>query len=196
MPEMLEPLAAKRVRLVGFDVDGVLTDNAVYVGTVGGEPVELKRFDIADGIGIKLLQAVGVHVAFLSGRESEATRLRARELGVADVVQDRQARKLVAFEELLRRYEVRMEDAAFMGDDLPDLPVMRRVGLPVTVPDAATEIRQVARYTTTAAAGRGAVREFVEALLRARGEWDEQVQAYLAERGERAPRRSSMQRAR
>lgn len=195
MPETLQPLAAKRVRLVAFDVDGVLTDNAIWVGIAGQEPVELKRFDIADGIGLKLLMAAGLPVVLLSGRASEATRLRAEELGIPDVIQDDHARKLPAFEELLRRHDVRMEDAAFMGDDLPDLPVMRRVGLPATVPSAAPEIREVARWTATAPAGRGAVREFAEALLRARGQWDDLVQQYLAERGERAGRRSTVQHA-
>lgn len=195
MPETLEPLAAKRVRLVVFDVDGILTDNAIWVGVAGGEPVELKRFDIADGIGLKLLQAAGLQVALLSGRASAATALRAQELGIAEVVQDDHARKLPAFEQLLSRHDVRMEDAAFMGDDLPDLPVMRRVGLPATVASAAPEIRDLARWTAEAPAGRGAVREFAEALLRARGQWDDLVQGYLAARGERAGRRSTAQHA-
>ena len=184
MPELLEPLAAKRVKLVGFDVDGVLTDNAVYIGAVDGRRVEFKRFDIADGIGLKLLQASGMRVVLLSGRASEATTFRARELGLGEVVQDDRARKLEPFEEMLSRHGVRWEDAAFMGDDLPDLPVMRRVGLAVTVPGAAPEIRKVSRYVTVAAGGAGAVREFIEILLRARGDWDVVVRDYLTQRGE------------
>lgn len=195
MPETLEPLAAKRVRLVGFDVDGVLTDNAVYIGAVDGRRVEFKRFDIADGIGLKLLRASGIKVTLLSGRASGATTFRAEELGIDEVVQDDGARKLAPFEEMLARHGVRWEDAAFMGDDLPDLPVMRRVGLPVTVPAAAPEIRDVAHYVTGAAGGAGAVREFIEVLLRARGDWDGLVQDYLAQRGERTARRSAVHHA-
>jgi len=195
MPEVLEPLAAKRVRLVGFDVDGILTDNAVYVGAVDGQRVEFKRFDIADGIGLKLLRASGITVILLSGRASEATTLRARELGIDEVVQDDGARKLAPFEEMLARHGVRWEDAAFMGDDLPDLPVMRRVGLAVTVPAAAPEVRDVARYVTAASGGAGAVREFIEVLLRARGDWDGLVHEYLTQRGEHAARRSAVHHA-
>lgn len=194
-PDAFQPVTARRIRLVGLDVDGVLTDNAVYVGMVDTRPVEFKRFDIADGIGVKLLQAAGLEVAIVSGRMSEATRIRAEELGIGEVVQDDQARKLAALEELLARRSVRMEDTAFMGDDIPDLPVMRRVGLAVTVPHAAAEVRDAAGYVTDAPGGHGAVREFAEALLRARGQWDDVIEDYLATRGDRAPRRSSVHRA-
>jgi len=187
---VLEPLKAKRVRLVGLDVDGVLTDGGVYVGLVHGQPTELKRFDIQDGIGIHLLRGAGLKVIVLSGRRSSATDLRAEEVGVDAVVQDDRARKLPAFEELLDRFAVRMEEAAFLGDDLPDLPVLQRVGLPVAVANAAPDVKAVVQHTTVAPGGRGAVREFAEELLRARGEWETVVQAYLAARGEPAPRRS------
>jgi 3-deoxy-D-manno-octulosonate 8-phosphate phosphatase (KDO 8-P phosphatase) len=195
MPDILEPLAAKRVKLVGFDVDGILTDNAVYVGSVDGRRVEFKRFDIADGIGLKLLRAAGVTVTLLSGRASQATTFRAEELGIDEVIQDDGARKLAPFDAMLARHGVRWEDAAFMGDDLPDLPVMRRVGLPVTVPAAAPEVRDVAHYVTRATGGAGAAREFIEVLLRARGDWDGLVQDYLAQRGDHAARRSAVHHA-
>lgn len=195
MRELIEPLAARRVRLVGFDVDGVLTNNVVYVGSVDGRRVEFKRFDIADGIGLKLLRASGITVILLSGRASDATTLRARELGIEEVIQDDSARKLEPFEEILARHRVRWEDAAFMGDDLPDLPVLRRVGLPVTVPGAAQEVREVAHYVTAAGGGAGAAREFVEVLLRTRGDWDRLVEEYLVERGEPVPRRSAVHHA-
>ncbi|NIM50293.1 MAG: HAD hydrolase family protein [Gemmatimonadales bacterium] len=185
---MVEPLIAKRIRVVGFDVDGVMTDGGVYVGTVGGRPVELKRFDIQDNVGVKLLRDGGIKVVVVSGRVSEATRLRAEELQVHEVAQDNLARKLPAFEGILLRMGLRMEEAAFMGDDLPDLPILKRVALPVAVANARPEVRQVAQYTTQAIGGHGAVREFAEALLRSRGEWDELVGQYLSERGEGAAR--------
>jgi 3-deoxy-D-manno-octulosonate 8-phosphate phosphatase (KDO 8-P phosphatase) len=187
---VLEPLSAKRIRLVGLDVDGVLTDNGVYVGMVEGHPTELKRFDVQDGIGIVLLRLAGLKIAVVSGRQSQASTIRMEELEVDAFVQDDYARKLPAFEELLQRFGVRWEEAAYVGDDLPDVPLLRRVGLPVAVANATPDLKAVARHVTQAPGGRGAVREFVEEFLRARGQWDATVQAYLTERGERAPRKS------
>src|SRR2546429_6417405 len=123
---MIDAGLARRLKLVGLDVDGVLTDNGIYVGMVGDHPVELKRFHIQDGLGIKLLRDAGLVVVLASARRSEATELRARELKVDEVVQDK--RKLPAFEDLLRRRGVSWEDCAFVGDDLPDLPLLRRRG--------------------------------------------------------------------
>lgn len=187
---MLEPLTAKRVRLVGLDVDGVLTDNGVYVGLVHGQPTELKRFDIQDGIALVLLRLAGIKIVVVSGRQSEASTLRMEELGVDAFVQDDYARKLTHFEELLRQFDVRWEEAAYVGDDLPDVPLLRRVGLAVAPANATADARALARHVTKAEGGRGAVREFVEELLRARGQWEDVVQTYLAERGDRAPRKS------
>lgn len=178
---MLDLTLARRIRLVGLDVDGVLTDNGVYVGMVQGSPAELKRFDIQDGIGIVLLRLAGLKVVLLSGRRSEATDLRAEELGVDACVQDHHARKVPAFQRLLDRFGVSWEDAAFLGDDLPDVPVLGRVGLPVAVANATTDARTFARHVTRATGGHGAVREFAEDLLRARGVWERTVQAYLGE---------------
>ncbi len=187
---MIEPVVAKRIRMVGLDVDGVMTDGGVYVGTVDHAAVELKRFDILDNVGVKLLQAAGIKVVVVSGRRSPATAVRAEELGVDEVVQDDLARKLPAFEDMLRRWDIRMEEAAFVGDDLPDLPVLTRVGLPVATANASAEVREVAQLTTRAAGGHGAVREFAEELLKARGEWDDLVSRYLKDRGDVAPRAS------
>jgi 3-deoxy-D-manno-octulosonate 8-phosphate phosphatase (KDO 8-P phosphatase) len=178
---VLDPTVARRIRLVGLDVDGVLTDNGLYVGMVQGTPAELKRFDIQDGIGIVLLRLAGIRVVLLSGRRSEATELRAEELVVDACVQGHHARKYPAFAALLERFGVAWEDSAFLGDDLPDVPVLCSVGLPVAVANATSDARAVARHVTTARGGQGAVREFVEALLRARGEWDATVERYLEE---------------
>jgi 3-deoxy-D-manno-octulosonate 8-phosphate phosphatase (KDO 8-P phosphatase) len=181
---MIEPAVARRIRLVGLDVDGVLTDGGLLMGEVQGQVVELKRFDIQDGIGIRLLRSAEIRVVLVSGRVSDATRIRAADVGVDELIQDDLARKLPAFEAVLDRMQVRMDDAAFMGDDLPDLPVLRRVGLPVAVANAVAEVKAAAHHVTTAVGGHGAVREFAELLLRARGEWDDMVNRYLAERGE------------
>jgi len=181
-----EPIPSRRVRLVGLDVDGVLTDGGVYVGEGAGAGIELKRFDIQDGIGVRLLRHGGIRVVIVSGRVSGATARRAAELGIDDVVQDDAARKLPAFARLLARDHIRFDEAAFVGDDLPDIPVLERVGLPVAVRNAVPEVLDVAQYVTTRPGGHGAVREFAEALLRARGAWDGAVADYLAERGEAA----------
>lgn len=187
MPKPLSNLdahLARRIELVGFDVDGVLTDGGVYLGSSEGHRIELKRFDIQDRVGIKLLRDAGVHVVWVSGRVSEATTLCANEIGIDALVQDDKARKLEAFQELLERFSVTFNNVAFMGDDLPDIPLLRRVGLSVTVSNAVRNVAEVATFTTTAAGGRGAVREFCEKLLRAREEWDSAVDHYLAERDE------------
>lgn len=180
---MIDPMIARRIKVVGFDVDGVMTDGGVYLGTAGGQPVELKRFDILDNVGVKLLRAAGIKVVVISGRVSPATTIRAAELHADDLVQDDMAVKLRPFEVILEKYGATLEEAAFVGDDLPDLAVLRRVGLPVAVANASSEVRAVVAHTTRAQGGRGAVREFCEQLLRARGEWEGLVQQYVAERG-------------
>ncbi len=178
----MDPLTARRIRIVGLDVDGVLTDGSVYIGSASGQPVELKRFDVQDKVAIKLLRAMGIRVVLVSGRVSPATTLHATELGVDEIIQDDTAHKLSPFEAILDKYGLRMDEAAFVGDDLPDLPVLKRVALPATVSNAVPEVRAVARYATKAVGGHGAVREFVEDLLGARGEWVQAVEQYLRER--------------
>jgi 3-deoxy-D-manno-octulosonate 8-phosphate phosphatase (KDO 8-P phosphatase) len=173
--------AAARVRLLGLDVDGVLTDNGVYIGPVGGARVELKRFNIQDGLGLILLKTANLPVVWVSGRASEATALRAAELRVEELLQVPGPRKAAAFEQVLQRHRIGWEEAAFVGDDLADLPILRRVGLPIAVSNAVVEVKQLAVFVTQAAGGHGAVREVVEALLRARGEWSEILERYFAE---------------
>jgi len=179
---VIDPSLARAVRLLVLDVDGVLTDNAVYLGLVAGERVEFKRFDIQDGLGLGLLRGGPVEVAWLSGRPSEATALRARELKIGTVIQDSTARKLPALRQMLAERGLEFDQVAFVGDDLADLPAMERVGLPIAVANAVAEVTKVARWVTTKPGGHGAVREVVEALLRARGEWDEAVARYRAGR--------------
>lgn len=180
----LEPQLAARIRLVCFDVDGVLTDGGVILGDAAGQRVELKRYDIQDGLGIKMLQQASILTAIITGRESESVALRAKELAVDEVVQDNQARKLPALRRILERRGLDWSEVAFVGDDLPDIAVMRAVGLPVAVGNASSDALRVAKLRLEKSGGAGAVREFCEVLLRARGEWDAQVERYVASRSE------------
>lgn len=179
---MIAPAVARGIRFVGFDVDGVLTDGGIYLGDAAGQVVELKRFDIQDGVGIKLLQKAGIITAIITGRVSQAVAIRARELGVDDVIQDPHARKLPALKRILELHGVGLDEAAFVGDDLPDLSVLEAVALPVVVANATPDAIRVAKLRLERRGGGGAVREFVELLLRARGEWDQLVQAYVRSR--------------
>lgn len=185
---MIEPTVARRIRLIGLDVDGTLTDGGLYIGIAGGQPVELKRYDIQDGLGVLFLKSAGLPVVIVTGRAGEVASVRARELGVDEFVADPQARKLEAFEALLKRRGVRWDEACFLGDDLPDLPLLRRVALPIATGNACPEVRELAAFTTKAGGGHGAVREFAEAFLRARGSWAEVVRTYLRERGDATAR--------
>jgi len=181
---VLDGAAAARVRLVVLDVDGVLTDNGVLIGSVGGERVEFKRFDVQDGLGLAVLRLAGLEVAVVSGRVSDATRFRMRELGIDEVVQDDGARKLPAVRRLLAARDLDWTAVCYVGDDLADVPVMRRVGVPIAVQNAVPEVKELARFVTERKGGDGAVREAIEMLLRARGEWDAAVQRYYRERGD------------
>jgi 3-deoxy-D-manno-octulosonate 8-phosphate phosphatase (KDO 8-P phosphatase) len=174
---------ASRIRLVALDVDGVLTDGGIYLGaTEAGATVEMKRFEITDGLGIRLLQEAGIQVAIVTGRESAAVRLRAEELGIVECHQDRSAAKLPIMKALIGRMQIGWGDVAFLGDDLPDLPLLRRVGLPAAVGNAVPEVRAEASWVATRRGGEGAVRELAEAILRARGSWAQSVDRYVQER--------------
>lgn len=184
---MIPAEVARRIRMVGLDVDGVMTDGGIYLGSVGETAHEFKRYHIEDGLGIHFLRKAGIRVAFVTGRVSESVRLRARELEIEDVAQDFSAHKLPAFLKMLARHGVAPADAAFVGDDFPDLAVLRAVGLPVAVANAVPEIRAACQLQLTRAGGGGAVREFAELLLKARGEWTAVTDAYVAERSRLDP---------
>ena len=179
---MIESALAEAIRLVVLDVDGVLTDGGVYLGAVDGRPLEFKRYDIQDGLGIYLMQKAGIRVAIITGRVSESVRLRAAELGIDDVAQDPNAQKLPAFLAMLDRHGIAPSEAAFIGDDFPDMAVLRIVGLPVAVRNAVPEVRKACAVQLTRNGGAGAVREFTELLLKARDEWDFVTERYIAER--------------
>ena len=154
---------ARLVRVAIFDVDGVLTDGALYYADAGGE---MKAFSVHDGHGIRMLRDAGVAAAIISSRASGALAARARNLGI-ELLYQGAADKLVAFDELLGRCGVGAGACAYVGDDLVDAPVMQRCGLAVAVPDAPAPVRQLAHYVTRARGGRGAVREICEIILRA-----------------------------
>ena len=164
MSPLLERASA--VRLAIFDVDGVLTDGTLWIGPQGEM---FKPFNIHDGHGIKMLQREGIDTAILSGRSSEAVTRRAGELAIRRVVQGAED-KLAAFGKLAAEAGVGPEACAFVGDDLPDLAVMRACGFAVAVANAVEEVKAVSHYVTLAPGGHGAVREFCELVIRARGQ--------------------------
>ena len=155
-------------------MDGVLTDGGIVYAD---NRVELKRFHVRDGSGLKLWQLAGRRAAIVSGRNSPAVARRAAELGVAPVLQGR-ADKLAAFEALLAETGLRPEQVCAVGDDLPDLPVLRRCGLAVAVADACPEVRAAADYVTAPPGGRGAVRDAIEWLLKLQGRWAAVVERF------------------
>jgi 3-deoxy-D-manno-octulosonate 8-phosphate phosphatase (KDO 8-P phosphatase) len=179
---VIDRALAKSIRLVGLDVDGVLTDGGIYIGAVDGTPMEFKRYEIQDGLGIHFLRKAGIRVAIVTGRVSDSVRLRAAELDIDDVAQDPIAQKLPAFTRILRARGIAPHEAAFVGDDFPDMALLRRVGLPVAVGNAVPEVAAVCKLRLTRQGGRGAVREFAEILLKARGEWEQLCDQYVAER--------------
>jgi 3-deoxy-D-manno-octulosonate 8-phosphate phosphatase (KDO 8-P phosphatase) len=165
----------KPLRLIAFDVDGVLTDGGLYLSDSGEE---LKRFNTLDGHGLKMLKASGVELAIITGRTSKCVELRARNLGITRLYQGVED-KLAVMQSLLAELKVAPEAAAFMGDDVVDLPVMRRVGLALSVPGAPQIVRDHAHYVSQRDAGHGAVREVCELILGAQGTLDAQLAPYL-----------------
>jgi len=174
---------ALAIKLVIFDVDGVLTDAGVFIGsTSGGETVEMKRFDVQDGIGVKMLIWSGLEVAIVSGRVSEATALRAQELEVLECHQEPNAQKIGVVRELMERKAVGWHEVAMVADDIPDLAVLKHCGLKAAVANATSHVVEIADWQSTKRGGHGAVREFCEALLEARGELRAMVDRYVEER--------------
>lgn len=168
-------MAATDVRLLVCDVDGVLTDGAVIYGNAG---VELKTFNIKDGLGMKLAGWSGLPVVWLTGRTSEAVARRAAELDVQ--VYQGAANKDVGLRTLAQERGIPLEAIAYIGDDLNDIPALRLAGFPVTVADAVDEVKALAAYITTSSGGQGAVREIIEHILRVQGHWEKAVDEYIA----------------
>ncbi|AOU99030.1 hypothetical protein BI364_14720 [Acidihalobacter yilgarnensis] len=166
---------ARAVRLMVFDVDGVLTDGRLFLGDDGQE---YKSFNSRDGHGMRMLKDSGVTLAILTGRRSQVVSRRAADLDIEHVIQGRRD-KLPAFEDLLSTLALPPSAAAFVGDDLVDLPVMRRAGLGIAVADAAPEVLAHAHWVTTRAGGQGAAREACELIMRAQGQYERLIAAYL-----------------
>jgi len=166
---------AARIRLLIFDVDGVLTDGSLYVGDDGQE---YKAFNSRDGHGIKMLLKYGVEVAIITGRTSQVVEHRMANLGITHVYQGK-LDKLPAYEELRGKLGISPEETAYVGDDVVDLPVMRRVGLAIAVQDAHPLVRQHSHWQTPSAGGRGAARDVCEMLMEAKGVLQDELRRYL-----------------
>ena len=166
---------ARKLKLAAFDVDGILTDGALYLSDSGDE---IKAFFSLDGHGMKMLRESGVELALITGRKSRIVELRAKNLGIETVYQGVED-KARAFAELLSARNLDAAAVSYMGDDVVDLPVMIRCGLALSVPEAPLVVRQHAHYVTRAAGGRGAVREVCELIMHAQGTLDARIQSYL-----------------
>ena len=162
------------IELLLADVDGVLTDGRVVVNNQG---IETKQFHIRDGMGIRLWQKAGYHFGVVSLRSSQIVKMRAAELDIS-IVRQGAVDKLATTLEILAEHGLSPQQACYIGDDLPDLRVVRAVGLGVAVADACPELREVAAYVTQLAGGNGAVREVIELILKAQRRWDDVIQAY------------------
>jgi 3-deoxy-D-manno-octulosonate 8-phosphate phosphatase (KDO 8-P phosphatase) len=164
------------VRLFLCDVDGILTDTAVWMGGTD----ELKRFNIQDGLGMRLLQKEGIPVGWVSNRPSFATTQRAQDLKIDFLVQSHDGNKVAAVQKILDERQIPWAQLCYLGDDIVDLGVLKRAGLAVTVPHGLAECKEYSHYVTQRAAGDGAVREVIEMILKAQGKWEKLV-AYFAQ---------------
>lgn len=166
---------AKPIKLLILDVDGILTPGGLYYGTDG---LELRRFHVHDGLGIKLLQKTGVKVAVISAKKSTVVERRLKDLQIQERYLGHEE-KLPAYEELKKRLKLKDEEIAYMGDDFPDLPILRRVGLAVTVPGAPVLMHEYVDFITKSHAGDGAVREVCELIIQSQDNYQSVVQSYL-----------------
>jgi 3-deoxy-D-manno-octulosonate 8-phosphate phosphatase (KDO 8-P phosphatase) len=178
-PEILD--RARKIKLFLMDVDGTLTDGGVMLMSLpnDGGVAEMKTFNSQDGMGLKLAHTMGIRTGFITGRKSPAVSQRAQELKV-EFVYLGQATKTAAFDECLQKAGVREDEVAYMGDDLPDMPVAKRAGLAVAVANAAPELKAISHYVTSSRGGEGSAREVIELILKAQGRWEEAIPQALA----------------
>ncbi|MDD4912599.1 MAG: HAD hydrolase family protein [Sideroxydans sp.] len=169
------PERIKTLRLIAFDVDGVLTDGGLYLSDSGEE---FKRFNSLDGHGLKMLKNSGVELAIITGRSSKCVELRAKNLGITHLYQGVE-NKLAAMQSLLTKLDIAPEFAAFMGDDVIDLPAMRHVGIAISVPAAPQNVQDHADYVSQREGGHGAVREVCELIMNVQCTFDAQLATYL-----------------
>ncbi|NIO43048.1 MAG: HAD-IIIA family hydrolase [Burkholderiales bacterium] len=166
---------ASQIKLALFDVDGVMTDGTLFISESGES---FKPFNILDGLGLKLLKASGVNTGIVTGRSSESVRARASELAIDHFIQGAED-KLQAYAHLRSQLGLDDVQVSYMGDDLPDLPVLRRCGLALSPPDAVKQVREQAHFVTRSHAGKGAVREACELIMLAQGTWQSHLATYL-----------------
>ncbi len=171
-PELIQ--RASRVSVLLLDVDGALTDGRIVYAEYGDE---LKAFDVQDGAGLVFWNRAGLKSAIISGRQSKLVKRRAKDMRIDFLAQGRLI-KLPAYEQVLKRFRVSDEQVCAIGDDLMELPILRRVGFAVAVPNAVDEVKHVSHYITKRPGGRGAVRETVDLILKAKGLWDQVIQRY------------------
>jgi len=165
---------AKSIKFLILDVDGVLTDGSIILDNEGNE---FKSFHVRDGHGIKMLIRAGIQVAIITGRHSKIVERRAHELGITEVFQ-KCFNKEVAYRQLSEKYSVTDSEIAYIGDDIVDIPLLKRSGFPVVVADADDEVKAVAKMITKKMGGRGAVREVCDFLLKAKGLWQGIIDGY------------------
>ena len=171
---MVDNNRIKKIKMLILDVDGVLTDGRI-IWTSSAE--EMKFFNVQDGVGIILSHRVGLKIAIISARKSKVTEIRAKELKITDCYQVVE-NKLITYKELIDKYKLADEEVAYIGDDLHDIPVLRRVGFAAATANAQEEAKQVSHYVTKKNGGEGAVREVINMILKARGLWDKAVEKY------------------
>ncbi|HXA81643.1 MAG TPA: HAD hydrolase family protein [Methylomirabilota bacterium] len=166
---------AAQIKLLLMDVDGTMTDGGVILlSQPDGSALEIKHFDAHDGQGLTLAHTAGIRTGCITGRESPALLRRAHEMKM-DFIYMRIPLKMPAYEEILAKAGLKDAEVAYVGDDLPDIPILKRVGLAVAVGDAVVDVKHIAHYTTKAHAGRGAIREAIELILKSKGLWDELI---------------------
>lgn len=166
---------AKKIKMLILDIDGVMTDGRIIYDSKGNE---LKCFNVLDGMGLALLHQTKIKVALITAKGSRAVLRRARDIGAVEVKQGA-IDKIAALRKILKKYRLKEKDICFVGDDLLDIPIMRRVGLAVAVANASFEVRRFAHYQTKKEGGKGAVREVIEIILRSQNKWHQLIAKYL-----------------
>jgi len=172
-PKIIE--RAKKIRALVLDIDGVLTDGRMIYGTYGDE---LKNFDANDGLGIVLAKRAGLKCVIVTAKASRVIKKRAKELKIDKVYQNFHY-KINALTKITNKFKLKNEEICFVGDDITDIPILKRIGLAVAVPDATEEVKSYAHYVTKKAGGRGAVREVCDLILKASGDWDKVTKRYF-----------------
>jgi len=165
---------AKKIKLLLLDVDGVLTDGRIILGNYGDE---IKNFHVADGLGILLMKRARIRSAIITAKISRIVKFRARSLSIDGVYGNHY--KIRSLRAIKRRFRVKEEEICFIGDDLIDVPILKRAGLSVAVPDAVEEAKSAAHYITKKKGGKGAVREVCEIILKSQGKWDAVTKRYF-----------------